>query len=161
MRSSLGWSILECLNHLHGTFEDYVPKIEQAIQQNSRSAGPVASPLLFLESERAFLTQAEPPIGAGSAAPPLLVRTPAASPDRIADQLPPLRARYSAAIPSIPELDLANIFIDGLIDPRVQSLGGIVALLAAYDRRHIWQTERIRRASGFPAGVGGAGSWPG
>lgn len=152
------WSILDYLSHLQHTFEYYVPRIEQAVQKQPQRLGRVVAGAAFLESEAEFLKQAEPPAETAFTTPPSFPRVAAASPDRIVDQFPQLRGRYSTALRIASELDLANIAVEGSMHPPIRSLGGIVALLAAYDRLHIWQAERVRRAPGFPIAVPGTHS---
>jgi hypothetical protein len=72
-------------------------------------------------------------------------------PARIVDPFPHLRERYARAVLLASKLDLANISIADPIHAPIESLGGVIALLATHDRRHLWQAERIRKVPGFPA----------
>jgi hypothetical protein len=152
------WSILECLNCLNQAYEYYLPKLERTIDDHRREPAErnefsTVSDVLFPESERDYLEQMEPLAESQSAAQSSLPKIDAADPDRIVDAYPLLRDRYATAIRSASGLDFANILIEGSIHPPVRSLGGIIALLAAYDRRYIWQAEHVMKAAGFPASV--------
>jgi len=37
--------------------------------------------------------------------------------------------------------------------PLIRTLGGTLGFLAAHDRRHMWQAERLRNESRFPRAV--------
>ena len=101
--------------------------------------------------EIGFLMQFEPPIRKRRSTPSELQPAPPVDPDRIVEPFPHLRERYARAVLLASRLDLANIPIADSIHAPVESLGGIIALLAAHDRRHLWQAERIRETTGFPA----------
>jgi hypothetical protein len=151
--SPFSWSILECLNCLNQAFEYYLPKMEKTISDNRRPPASPVSSVLFPQSERDYLEQFEPLAGSIAAAQFSLPKVSAADPDRIVDCYPQLRDRYVTTVRSASGLDFATILIDGSIHPPVRSLGGIIALLAAYDRRYIWQAEQVMREPGFPASV--------
>ena len=145
------WSIAECLDHLNRTFVYYLPRIEQAVEQGLREGEYSARRLNFEESEDSFLKQVEPPIIIRMSTPTLLLPTPAVDPDQIVDDFPQLRDRFATAVHAAASVDVLNISIADSIHPPVQSLGGAIALLAAHERRHLWQVQRILSASGFPA----------
>lgn len=146
------WSIVECLEHLNLTLAYYLPRIEQAIVQTEREPRDRStSDLVCSKSELDFLQQVEPPVRSAWIAPAILLPFPAVDPDRVADLFPRLRERYAKAVLSASGLDLANNSVVGSIHPSVQSVGGIIRLLAAHDRRHIWQAVQVRQMPAFPA----------
>jgi len=153
-RSRLGtWSIAECLDHLNRTLVYYVPRIEEAIEASQGQPWVSTRDLALTESEEEFLGRAEPPIQSSFTAPSALLPVPAIDLDGIVDQFPLLRERYAKAALSALGLDLASISIADSLHPPVQSLGGVIAMLAVHDRRHLWQAERVRQAPGFPASL--------
>lgn len=153
-RSRFGtWSISECLEHLNRTLVYYLPKIEEAIDRSPRQMWDLAHGLSLTELEEDFLMQVEPPIQSTFGTPSALLPGPAIDLDGIVDQFPQLRDRYAKAALSALGLDLANISVTGSLHPPIQSLGGVIALLAVHDRRHLWQAERVRQAKGFPAAL--------
>jgi hypothetical protein len=143
------WSIGDCLDHLNRTLAYYLPLIERAIDQSPRNRS--ARERIFPQSEKAFLLQIEPPVRRKRSAAPQLRPVSAVDPDRLVDQFPQLREKYVQAVHSAARVDLANVTVENSIHPPVRSLGGIMAMLAAHDRRHLWQAERVRNAAGFPA----------
>jgi len=144
------WSIAECLDHLNRTFAYYLPRIEQAVDQGLRKGKYSARRLNFEESEGSFLKQVEPPIIIRMSTPTLLLPTPAVDPDQIVDDFPQLRDRFATAVHTAASVDVLNISIADSIHPPVQSLGGAIALLAAHERRHLWQAQRVLSVSGLP-----------
>lgn len=83
-------------------------------------------------------------------APLALQPTAAVDPDRIVDEFTDLRERYARIGRLASGVDLAGIRIRGSLHLPVESVGGVLALLAAHDRRHIWQVDRVRSRRGFP-----------
>jgi hypothetical protein len=142
------WSIGECLEHLNLTLAYYLPKIEQTVGESRRQPG--IGGVLFPEPEKEYLTQLEPPVVFRANAPSALQPAEAVDPDRIVDQFTELRVRYGKSVQSVSGLGLPDILVAGSLHPPIKSLGGVIALLAAHDRRHFWQAERVRNASGFP-----------
>ena len=153
------WSIAECLDHLNRTFAYYLPKIEQAVDHGLREGECSARRLNLEESEDDFLRQMEPPIIIRMSTPALLVPTPAVDPDQIVDDFSQLRERFARAVHAAASVDALNISIADSIHPPVQSLGGAIALLAAHERRHLWQAQRVLSASGFPASRAAGDLW--
>jgi hypothetical protein len=150
-RPGLGcWSIGECLDHLNLTLAYYLPRIEQALGESRRQPPDRMGSVLFAKSEDDYLRQVEPPVVFKASAPAALQPTEAVDPDRIVDQFTEFRERYGTIVGSMSRLNLDKISITGSLHSPVGSLGGLVALLAAHDRRHIWQAERMRDAKGFP-----------
>lgn len=144
------WSIGECLDHLNLTLAYYLPKIEQAVAENRRQPPNRVGNALFTKSEHDYLVRVEPPVVLKASAPAALQPRDAVDPDRIVDQFAEFRERYGRVVASISRLSLATLSIAGSLHPPIHCLGGFTALLAAHDRRHIWQAERVLDAKGFP-----------
>lgn len=144
------WSIGECLDHLNLTLAYYLPKIEQSLIGNSSAAHIGDALLPFPESELEYLRSLEPPVSLKVVAPPALRPTAAVDPDRIVDQFGDLRERFATMARNASSVDLAATRISGSLHPPVQSVGGVLAMLSAHDRRHIWQADAVRRGIKFP-----------
>jgi len=77
----------------------------------------------------------------------------AVDPVWLVDQFHQTRDRYSDAVRRSFGLDLWCNRIVEPIYPLIVTLGGTLALIAAHDRRHMWQAERVRQAPRFPRAV--------
>jgi hypothetical protein len=142
------WSIAECLDHLNLTLDLYLPKIEHAIARGMRQDR--APKECYEEVELDALRLTEPPVNVPSSASALTVPAPAVDPDRMVDHFHQVRDRYSEAVCRALRLDLRRTRIVEPVHPVIVSLGGTFAFLAAHDRRHMWQAERVRQAPRFP-----------
>ena len=143
------WSVAECLDHLNLTLELYLPKIDDAIGRGQR--GEKAG--LWLPGSRAeidALLRFEPPVAVAGPAPEATLPGAAVDPDRLVEAFHRTRDRYAAAIHRAAGLDLLGVLIPEPVYPAIVSLGGALALMAAHDRRHMWQAERVMHAARFP-----------
>jgi hypothetical protein len=138
------WSIVEVLDHLNLTLLLHLSKIDVAIGQ----AWPQGWSSRRAESE--FVKLMEPPVRMNFSAPNALLPPAAFDPDRLVSRFHLLRDRYADTVQRAFRLDLDTVLIAEPIYPLIRSLGATLALMAAHDRRHIWQAEQIRLERRFP-----------
>jgi hypothetical protein len=143
----------ECLDHLNLTLDLYLPKINNAIARGVCQDGPATECSKCEQAEFDALRLIEPPATIWVSAPPLTIPPPAVDPDWTVDQFHQTRDRYSEAVRRAFGLDLRRIRIVEPIYPVIVTLGGTLAFLAAHDRRHMWQAERVRHAPRFPHAI--------
>jgi hypothetical protein len=141
------WSIAETLDHLNRTFSYYLPKIEEALDT---TRGTKKRAHRLGESEEMFLRQMEPPIVEPMSAPSPVLPGSCVDPDQVVEQFPLLRNQFAKIVRSVIDVDPGVSISDSLYPP-VQSLGGAIGLLAAHERRHLWQAQQILCASEFLA----------
>jgi hypothetical protein len=147
------WSIAQCLDHLNLTLDLYLPKIDDAISRAMRQDRAPAPCCWCERAEFDALRSFEPPVMVGVSSPALSIPGLAVDPVWLVDQFHQTRDRYSDAVRRSFGLDLRNSRIVEPIYPLIVSLGGTLALIAAHDRRHMWQAERVRQAPRFPHAV--------
>jgi len=147
------WSIGECLDHLNITLALCLPRIDAAIRAGWRDGLTAIRGLLCDPSEIDVLTLVEPPPVSRVAAPPATLPPAGIDPDQLMDCFHQVREHYRNIAHRARGLDLARIRIIEPIIPKIHSLGGTLAFLAAHDRRHMWQSERIRSHARFPRAV--------
>ena len=143
------WSIAECLDHLNLTLELYLPKIDDAIARG----GPHSSLAECARCGRAELDALrlfEPPVSVSAAAPSCTLPAAVIDVDRLVEHFHRVRDRYSVAVRRAIGLDLRHIVVIEPVYPMIVTLGGTFALIAAHDRRHMWQAERVRQSPRFP-----------
>jgi hypothetical protein len=148
-RTSPGsWSVAECLEHLANASRAYVPAMREAAaaarRRGRQRRGPAAPGVLG----RWFIRSLEPPV-----APRRKLRAPGSIAPRPSPPLADAVAAFSAAhaearalLRECADLDLSvrfrNPFIPGL---RWSLITGF-HVIAAHDRRHLWQAWNVRRA---------------
>jgi DinB superfamily len=145
-----GWSVAECLDHLATANRVYLeamrPAAELALAQGRMRRGPAAPGLIG----RWFIAWLEPPVK-----PRLKSKAPHKIRPR---EEPPLSDAFERFIAShndtrtflqrFSAIDLARIRFRNPFVPGVCfSLATGVNVLAAHDRRHVWQAWNVRRAA--------------
>ena len=141
------WSIAACLDHLNLTLGYYRPKLEAALEMG-RHRKSRKGPFRFTEAEEKFLREIEPPALVRMRAPAALLPAAAVDPEQVVDRFPVLRKQFANAVRSAAGAD-PGIAIPDPIHPPVQSVAGVIALVAAHERRHLWQAQQILAAPGF------------
>lgn len=163
------WSVGECLDHLVRTGEVYLDVldgvIEEARLEGRTGAGPYRRSLVG----RWLVRFLEPPPGLPVPAP-LRVRPrlgsrregtdPRAPADGAANSGPrdplgaflALRPRYEECLRAADGLDLGRVRMSSPFVSFLRfDLGSAFRVVAAHERRHLWQARRVTEAEGFPA----------
>lgn len=155
-----GWSIDECVAHLTLTNQRYLPVLEAALDQaptwNDDAEGRPAAPERFHRDLAGwFLTRMmEPPVRFRlPTAPPFEPAGPASRPTTVAA----FDATQAALLEAIRQMEGFNIMAIRIRSPFNPSLRyttwSALCILAAHERRHIWQAERVRKALGAGPGT--------
>lgn len=145
------WSIAQCLDHLARTGQAYLAPMAVAVDAASRRGRARRGPIAPGYFGGLFLRYMEPPPRFRFPAPREI--QPASTGDRDATLAAFLdtQARVRALLERAAGLDLnatrfANPFVPGV---RFRVGAGFL-IIAAHDRRHLWQARRVRQADGFP-----------
>lgn len=147
-----GWSIAQCLDHLAVMNRFYGAAIQTGIEdahrRNLKRSGP-GRPGFF---GRRFVQSQEPPVRWKMKAPAGMGPALEKSRDDVMRAYHDSHEFIRQLIMDAADIDLnratfQNPFIRFV---RVRVATGL-AVVAAHDRRHLWQAEQARRASGFPA----------
>jgi len=148
--SPRSWSIAECLHHLNLTIEFYLPGIDRAIALGRRHNGASNQLDRYSFEEIRALQQVEPPVTAPMAAAGAVLPAVGVELDQLVEQFYATREQYADAVRGSSGLDLPGVRIAEPLVPGIRTLGATLAFIAAHDRRHMWQAERIRHAARFP-----------
>jgi len=150
------WSVAECLDHLATANRVYLramePVSERALAAGRARRGPVRPGLVG----GWFARWLEPP-----ARPLIRTRAPRVIRPRVAPPLADAAAQFFAAhhdvrayLARFGGIDLTGVTFPNPLIPGVRfSLATGLHILAAHERRHLWQAWRARRAAEQHAGV--------
>jgi len=150
-REGQGWSIGECLDHLATINVVYGNAIRQGIQ-NARTRGwtrrTAAAPGFF---GSLFVKSLEPPVTRRLRAPANTRPGPQRSRDATLAAYHAAHEQIRAMVADAAEIDANRAcFVNPFIRVvRVRVSTGL-SVIAAHDRRHLWQAEQVRRAPGYP-----------
>jgi DinB superfamily len=144
------WSVAECLDHLATANEVYLnamrPVAERALARGRRRRGPAIPGFVG----RWFVKTLEPPVKPG-----FKMRAPRKIRPRSAPALDAAAVRFFASHTEVraflgryADVDLTGVRFPNPFIPGVRfSLATGLHVIAAHERRHLWQAWRVRRAA--------------
>jgi hypothetical protein len=143
------WSVAECLEHLAVSSRVYLPTMREAADTARRRGRLRRGPAVPGVLGRWFINSLEPPVKPSSRSKAPRKIAPRPSPP-LADAFAAFVAAHADAcafLAEVADLDLSgtrfrNPFIPGLRF----SLATGLNVIAAHDRRHLWQAWNVRRA---------------
>jgi hypothetical protein len=145
------WSIAQCIDHLNATARVYLPRIDEGIAEAVRRGlyghGPFSHDLVG----RWFVRIMEPPAGIKVKAPPVFQPPQRRSRSEIMAGFRAYQVQFVDRLRQASGLDLRRAKVHSPSSPWIKiSLNSGFALMAAHERRHLWQARRVLAASGFP-----------
>ena len=140
------WSIAECLSHLNVTADQYYPAIDRSMRRARERGllgkGPFRHGFLM----NRFIAMLEPPPGRSFKAP----RNFRPRARNLADEIGTFFVHQEAIMKRVRQadgLDLARVKLVSPVSRWLRmSLGQCFALLATHQRRHLWQSARVKEA---------------
>lgn len=145
------WSIAQCLDHLNVSNRVYLAPmldaIEQARRKGSARKGPIA-PGFF---GRWFVRTLEPPPRRRLPAPRKIVPAVRKLRFELIEEWRRTQAELDAVLNAAAGIDLNEArFVNPIFSLIRFSVGTGFQVMAAHERRHLWQAARIREREGFP-----------
>lgn len=145
------WSIGDCFDHLNATARMYLPRLDEAIAEAIRKGVYGSGPFRYAWLGRLFVHLSEPPPRIRIGAPAIAAPAPHRPRHEVMAALKAYQVQYVDRLRQANGLDLARATVKSPISPWLRiSLGSGFALMAAHERRHVWQAQRIRNEAGFP-----------
>jgi hypothetical protein len=146
------WSMAGCFDHLNKSSADlFMPLIDKAIAHaratNLRSPGPFAYPLL----ERFFIRASDAPAKMKFKAPKSMQPPPHLDLDQVRTEFVKWQDDLAARLRGAEGLDLRRAKEVFPFGPFKWSLGSLILMMIAHERRHVWQARQVRQNPAFPA----------
>ena len=140
------WSAGQCLEHLNATERAFLPRIHEAIERvrasGKRSAGPTRIGFLM----RWFIREMDAPPKRRFRTKPAFVPPSALRRDAVLGEFSALHNQLLQYLEHVNGYDLGSVKIGSPFAPLLRySLGAAFALIAAHDRRHVWQAREVVR----------------
>jgi hypothetical protein len=151
-RSASGqWSICECLAHLNVVDGLDVETLARAALDARADGWTSDGRFRYGALSSWFIKRTEPPVKLKMKAPAIYVPPPAQSLDVVLGEFNRIHTRLIEILPMANGLDLARIKVSTPIAKWIRfSFTQRMRLIAAHDRRHLWQAWQIPRQPGFP-----------
>ena len=145
------WSIAQCLDHLNVTNRIYLDPMRSALER-ARPAGKTRRGAIrpsFLG--RWFVTNLEPPPRVRVIAPRKVVPAARKGLDEVMRERQRIQPEMKDFLREASEYDLNGIrFVNPFFSLLRFSLGTGFQVIAAHERRHLWQAERVKANPRFP-----------
>jgi hypothetical protein len=144
------WSIAQCLDHLNAASRVYLAPMRAAEADARRRGWRRRGPIQSGWPSRWFIRQLEPPPRIRMKAPGKIAPAPRAAKSELTGELARQQAQVRELLFAAADLDLnrarfRNPFIAGIRF----SLGAGFLVIAAHQRRHLWQAARLRERPDF------------
>lgn len=145
------WSVAQCLEHLNATARNYLPLINNTIN-NARPGGLLSSgPYRHGWLGRLYARTVLPP-------PKWRVPSPrrfTPPPDRPMSEIWPsflnFQDRLQELILHANGVDLGRATVPSPVTSLIKiTLGSTLAIIVGHEERHLWQARQIRETEGFP-----------
>ena len=148
------WSIAECLEHMNATARTYLPALDESIADAIRRGVYGEGPFLYNWIGRLYARFIEPPVRWRLQAVPQVYPGAGRSRREILAAFGAYQVQYIDRLRQSNGIDLARARVRSPAAPWLRiPLGSGFAVMAAHERRHLWQARRITGASGFPTGA--------
>jgi hypothetical protein len=146
------WSIGQCIDHLNVANRKYFDALSAAVDRARASGLTRAAPIRSSWMGRRFIAMLEPPAGMKTRAPRAI--RPAVARRHKAEVWPEFVRQHTHLRGCLAEwacIDLNRATFPNPLGPfgRLRA-GTALRIMAAHDRRHVWQASRVRGAAGFP-----------
>ena len=146
------WSIAECLEHMNATARFYLPALDEGIAEAIRQGAYAEGPFAYNWLGRLFARVMEPPSRLRVRAPLETYPGPERSKRETLAGFRAYQVQYIDRLRQANGIDLARARARAPVFTWIKiPLGSAFAIMAAHERRHLWQVRRITQMEGFPA----------
>lgn len=146
------WSIADCLAHLNITNRDYYIKTIRHTIADARARGVVgAEPYQHGFFGNLFVRMIEPPARFRVPAPRALIPPADSNPREIVAEFMSSQNELQLLLREADGIDLGRAKVVSPINKRLKfTLGQSFRMLAAHERRHLWQARNVKKSTNFP-----------
>jgi hypothetical protein len=152
------WSIACCLEHLNATARVYLSALDEGIADAIRRGIYGEGPFKYNWLGRLAVRLNDPPAMMRLRAPQNVQPTAGRTRREIIAAFRAYQVQYIDRLRQANGVDLARARVRTPEKAWIRiPLGSGFALMAAHERRHLWQARRVTEMSGFPQGAAGDG----
>lgn len=145
------WSIAECLAHLNVTGQFYLPRIDRRIREATAAGALGEGPFRYGPLAKMFVRGMEPPAKLKFKAPKILAPMPEHLLSVIGPAFLTLQEQFVERLRAARRVDLRRVKVPSPVSRFFRiNLGLVFPLIAAHERRHLWQAHQVRNHPNFP-----------
>ena len=147
------WSVAECLEHLNTTARLYLPSLDEGVADAIRRGLYAEGPFAYNWIGRLFVRATEPPARFRMRAPRAFHPAAARPRHEILAAFRAYQVQFVDRLRQANGLDLARARVSSPASRWIRlPLGSAFAVMAAHQRRHLSQAQRVTAAPAFPSG---------
>lgn len=145
------WSVAQCIDHLNATARMYLPRLDEGIAEAMRRGLYGEGPFTHDFIGKLFVRTMEPPPRLKMKAPATFHPAPQRSRAEIMAAFRAYQVQFVDRLRQASGLDLRRARVVSPVSTWIKmSLNSGFALMAAHERRHLWQAQQVLAAPGFP-----------
>lgn len=145
------WSLAQCFEHLNIAARLYLPQLDEGVADAIRRGLYAEGPFTYNWIGRLMARLMEPPPRFRYRTPKSFQPSSARSRHEIMAGFRAYQVQYIDRLRQASGLDLARARVASPVSPWIRMpLGSAFALIAAHERRHLWQARQVVAAPGFP-----------
>ncbi len=147
------WSIGDCFAHLNETAKRTVPTLDEMLARARRQGLTSDGPFVLGLVERMFIKSLEPPPRMRAKAPKRLQPIPAThrSLEAVSREFMEWQDAIDIRLERADGIDLTRVKGPSPAVPLIRwTLGAMLSITLAHERRHIWQAREVRNHPSFP-----------
>lgn len=148
--SAKHWSISECLAHLNVVDGLDVDMLRREVERAHAAGIYGKGPFRYGYLSRRFVRFMDAPPGFKVKAPRIYAPPAGHSKETVVPEFMSIHDRLLDLVARSNGLDLARIKVPSPVGRIKFALGPRIALIAAHDRRHLWQAWEVRKCGSFP-----------
>jgi hypothetical protein len=144
------WSVAQCLDHLAIMNAMYLKSLQAAVENNRDQLEPRKVPIQASGwFTRLFISYEEPPPKIKLPAPKKIA-PPSALNTAVVAEFCALQTQLADFVREWGEADLGDLKVKDPLFPIHLTADTHLLIIAAHNRRHLWQAERVKGSVGFP-----------
>jgi hypothetical protein len=145
------WSIAQCLEHLNVTNTRYFTALADAVERARQAGYTRRGPIDSTWVGRRFVALLEPPVRSRLRAPGAIRPVPRRHKAEVWPEFVRQHTHMRSCVAGWRTVDLNRAVFKNPLGPFGSLRAGTgLKIIAAHDRRHVWQASRVRGAAGFP-----------
>lgn len=148
--SGKSWSVAQCLDHLVIMNRMYVKTLQDAVADNEDQLEPRKNPIQpsgWLT--RLFVSYEEPPPKIKLPAPKKIA-PPSNLTGAVIEDFKAVQLRLVDFVREWGDADLGDLKVKDPLFPIHLTADTELLIIAAHNRRHLWQAENVKKTAGFP-----------
>jgi len=144
------WSVAQCLDHLAIMNRMYVKALQDAVANNEDQLEPRTVPIQPSGwFTRLFIRYDEPPPKIKLPAPKKIA-PPSQLTSAVVSDFQTLQRQLADFVREWGEADLGDLKVKDPLFPLHLTADTQLLIIAAHNRRHLWQAEQVKKSEGFP-----------